>query len=79
MFLLVPGQPTSQILSMLPVALDVLQGIKRITGTKTLMTVIPLFSYFILIGSHMPRICLQGLFCNILSRGHVVKGFISWH
>ena len=54
MLILVPGQPTSQILSMLPMALDILQGIKRITGTKTLMTVIPLFSYFILIGSHAP-------------------------
>ena len=71
-------QPTSQILSMLSMVLEILQVI-RIIDAKALMTVIPLFSYFSLIGSHVPWICLQGLSYNILSRGNVVKDFISWH
>ena len=63
---------------MLSVVLEILQVI-RINDAKALMTVIPLFLYFSLIGSHDPQICLQGLSCNILSRGNVVKNFISWH
>ena len=71
-------QPTSQILSMLSMVLEIFQVI-RIIDAKPLMTVISLFSYFSLIGSHASWICLQGLSCNILSRGNVVKDFISWH
>lgn len=68
----------SQILSMLSMVLEIFQVI-RIIDAKPLMTVISLFSYFSLIGSHASWICLQGLSCNILSRGNVVKDFISWH